>query len=95
MWSLIGQMGSPPIMLTTEHIGLKKTKNNERPLLVHWSRGIMIFVWTQNGKLVNRKGCNVRWDAVVDRVDVVSYLLQSLLDAIELTILCAFVCILG
>ena len=32
---------------------------------------------------------------MVDQIDVVSYDLQSLWDAIELTTLCAFICILG
>jgi hypothetical protein len=36
-----------------------------------------------------------RWDAVSGRIGVVSHHLRSLLGAIELTVLCAFVCIVG
>jgi hypothetical protein len=46
-------------------------------------------------KVVARKGCNNRLDGVIGRIGVVSHHLRSLLGAIELTVLCAFVCILG
>jgi hypothetical protein len=37
------------------------------------------------------KKCNDRWDAVIGQIGVVSHHLQSLLGAIELTTLCAFI----
>ena len=42
-----------------------------------------------------RKGCNDRWDVVIGWIGVVSHHLGSLLGAIELTFLCAFVCKVG
>ena len=39
------------------------------------------------------KGCNDKWDAVIDWRCVVSHHLRSLLGAIEVTVLCVFVCI--
>ena len=52
---------------------------------MHWPRGRVIIVWTQ-------KGCSDSWDVVIGRIGVVSYHLQSLCGALELTFLCAFVC---
>ena len=45
-----------------------------------------------NGKMVVRKGRTARWDAMIDRIGVVSHHLQSLLDAIKLIVLRVFVC---
>jgi hypothetical protein len=39
-----------------------------------------------------RKGRTARWDAMIDRIGVVSHHLQSLLGAIKLTVLRVFVC---
>ena len=39
-------------------------------------------------KVVVWEGCNGRWVAVIGWIDVVSHHLQSILSAIELTILC-------
>ena len=42
-----------------------------------------------------QKGCVDRWDVVIGWIGVVSHHLQSPLGAIELTVLCAFVCNVG
>ena len=43
-------------------------------------------------KVLVRKGCTNRWDVVIERIGVVSHHLRSLLGAIGLIVLCAFVC---
>ena len=44
------------------------------------------------GKVVARKGCIARWDAMIGQIGVVSHHMRSLLGAIELTVLHVFVC---
>ena len=51
----------------------------------YFTRSRMIIVWTQ-------KGCSDRLDAVIGWICLVVDNLGSLLDVIELTILCPFVC---
>ena len=38
-----------------------------------------------------RKGCIARWDAMIDRIGVVSHHLRSLLGAVKLSVLRVFV----
>ena len=46
------------------------------------------------GKVMARKRRITRWDAMAGRIGVVSHHLLSLLDAIKLTFLHVFVCIM-
>ena len=46
-------------------------------------------------KMVSCKGCNDKSDAMIGKIGYVSHHLGSLADAIELTILCAFVFKIG
>ena len=48
-----------------------------------------------NYKVVARKGCNDRWDAMIGQIGVIPHNLRSLLGAIELIVLCVFVCRVG
>ena len=43
-------------------------------------------------KAVTQKGCNVKLDAVIDKVGLVPHHLEPLLNVTELTILCASIC---
>ena len=46
-------------------------------------------------KLVGREECNDSWNAMIIHIGVVAHCLQSLLGAIEVIILCTFVCKVG
>ena len=48
-----------------------------------------------NYKSVDLKGCNDKWNVMIDWIGVVSHHLQSYFGVIELIVLCAFVCGVG